>query len=216
MKKLFFIYTIPQFYDRLYRPVMAEAFDADENVEVRFTMDNSVLLDTLSNNVVPTALTKRRLLRLMENCQDAGADCIVVGCTAINTATKELAAMIDVPVLSVDEPMIQKVLKDGRKKVAVLSHTQINAMTIQRRLQAEDPSIEVDLYPVEGAADDMNEGRQESFSARMRAGALAIPADYDAIVLGHISAENVDLSGIDTPVYRTGEACVEAIRAALK
>lgn len=216
MKTLSFVYTIPNFYSALYQPVMDKAFSDRPDLNVRFSMDNGILLDTLANDVVPTPSVKARLFRLLENAVQAGADCVVVGCTAVNTATKELSSLFQVPVISVDEPMIQQVLADRRRRVAVLSHTPINAATIRRRLLAEDPGLTVDLFPVAGAAEDFNQGRIPEFQAKMRAGALAIPQGYDAIVLGHISAENADFSGIDTPVYRTGSACVAYIEAQLK
>ena len=90
MKRLCFIYTIPNFYNALYKPVMSEAFDGREDVEVRFLMDNSLLLDTLANGAEPTPAVERRLLRFAEDCAAVGADCIVVGCTAVNTATKKV------------------------------------------------------------------------------------------------------------------------------
>ena len=67
-----------------------------------------------------------------------------------------------------------------------------------------------------GAGDAFNSGNMEEFHRLMRAGALAIPQGFDAIALGHISAEHVDFSGIATPIYKTGACCVEAIRSILR
>lgn len=215
MKRIYFIYTTPNFYTALYQPVMSHSFDHREDVEVRFMMDSSLLLDTLANGAQPTPAVERRLLHYAELCQQAGADLIVVGCTAVNTASKKVASMLDVPLLSVDEPMIQKVLADGKKNIAVLSHTPINAMTIQRRLLAEDPSLNVALYPVEGAADAFNSGDLTTFRSLMKAAAERIPQDFDAIVLGHISAEDVDFSQVRLPVYPTGANCIAAMETIL-
>ena len=214
-KKVFFVYTTPAFHTALYSPVMANAFDGRDDVRVYFSMDNGILLDTLENNVVPTASVKNRLYNILSNCEQAGADCIVVGCTAVNTAVKELLPLFDVPVVSVDETMIQNVLRDGKKDIAVLSHTPINAMTIERRLKAEDPSVSVSLFPVEGAADAFNGGDLAKFNALMKAAAEAIPSSFDAIALGHISAENVDFSGVKLPVYKCGESTIQTVNAIL-
>lgn len=214
-KKLFFVYTTPAFYNDLYSPVMQSAFDGREDVKVYFSMDNGILLDTLENNVVPTASVKNRVYNILSNCERAGADCIVVGCTAVNTAVKELLPLFDVPVVSVDETMIQNIRKDGRKRVAVLSHTPINAMTIERRLKAEDPDVEVTLFPVAGAADAFAKER-EKFAPLMQAAAEQIPADkFDCIALGHISAENVDFSNVKLPVYKCGESTIATVNAIL-
>ena len=215
MKRIYFIYTTPTFFDMLYKPVMARAFDGREDVDVRFAMDHSLLLDTLANDVQPPAAIKRKLLLLAQECANSGADCVVVGCTAVNIATKELASMVDVPLISVDEPMIQKVLQAGHKRIAVLSHTPINAMTIRRRLLAENPELEVDLFPVEGAADLFAQGKIAEYHALMAQRAEQVFAGYDAMMLGHISAEDADFSAVSIPVYRTGSACIEQIEKIL-
>ena len=215
MKRVYFIYTSPSFYTSLYQPVMARYFANQPEVEVRFMMDSSLLLDTLANDAQPTPAVERRLLHCAELCQQAGADLIIVGCTAVNTASKKIAPLLDVPLLSVDEPMIQKVLSDGRKRIAVLSHTSINAMTIQRRLLAEDPALEVALFPVAGAADAFAAGDITAYHSLMKAAAERISTDFDAIVLGHISAEDVDFSQVRLPVYPTGSNCIAAMEAIL-
>lgn len=215
MKRVYFIYTIPAFYTALYQPVMSRYFAAHPELEVRFMMDSSLLLDTLANDAQPTPAVERRLLHCAEFCQQAGADVIVVGCTAVNTASKKIAPMLDIPLISVDEPMIQKVLADGKKKIAVLSHTPINAMTIQRRLLAEDSSLEVALFSVAGAADAFNAEDISTYHSLMKAAAEGISKDFDAIVLGHISAEDVDFSQVSLPVYKTGANCIAAMEAVL-
>lgn len=215
MKRVYFIYTNPSFYTSLYQPVMSRFFAVHPEVEVRFMMDSTLLLDTLANDAQPTPAVERRLLHCAELCQQAGADLIIVGCTAVNTASKKIAPMLDIPLISVDEPMIQKVLADGKKKIAVLSHTPINAMTIQRRLLAEDPSLEVALFPVAGAADALNAGDIAAYHSLMKAAAEGISEDFDTIVLGHISAEDVDFSQVSLPVYKTGANCIAAMEAAL-
>lgn len=216
MKKLYFIYTVPNFYDALYRPVMYREYEGRDDLIVRFTADTSLLQDTLANDVIPTNTTKQRLLSFAKCAEAAGADCIVVGCTAVNTASKEVAGLLDTPMFSIDEPMIQAILKDGKKKVAVLSHTPINAGTIKRRLLAEDPQIEVDLYPVDGAKEAFEKGDMEGLRILLKEAAEAIPSGYDCIACGHISAEDADFSNISIPVYRTGEYAIKAINEVLK
>ncbi|MBR2578041.1 MAG: aspartate/glutamate racemase family protein [Solobacterium sp.] len=216
MKKLHFIYTTPNFYTGLYKPVMSREFDGRDDITVRFTMDNSLLLDTLANDVIPTNITKQRLLAFAQNAEKAGADCIVVGCTAVNTATKEIASLMDVPLFSVDEPMIQAILKDGHRKIAVLSHTPINAATIRRRLLAENSELQVDLFPVEGAKEAAEGEDYERLRELLQKGAESISDDYDCIACGHITAEDVDFSNVHLPVYRTGEFAIKEINRVLK
>lgn len=211
-KKLFFIYTNPRFMATLYQPVMAEAFDGDAKVAVRFTLDNSLLLDTLDNGGEPTPGVVRRLYNQAANCVKGGAHCIVVGCTALNTATAALKGLAEVPLISVDEPMVEAVAAAGHRRVAVLSHAGVNAMTIRRRLQAH--GLEADTFVAEGAEAAMAAEDGAGFAHAMQSVARDIRG-YDAIALGHITAERVDFSSAAVPVYRCGEWCISAVRKAL-
>ena len=60
MKRVYFIYTTPAFYTALYQPVMSRYFAAHPELEVRFMMDSSLLLDTLANDAQPTPAVERR------------------------------------------------------------------------------------------------------------------------------------------------------------
>lgn len=198
MKTLFFIYTNPRFMDALYQPVMSEAYDGREDVRVRFVCDNSLLLDSLEHDAVPTEQVKRRLERLVDNAVDAGADCIVVGCTVLNTATEELAAEKKIPVFNIDAPMIQRIWQDGCKRVAVFSHAPDNAQTIERQLAKK--GIECSLFVMPG-------GEEASF----RQQAESLSESFDGLALAHISADRMKFPDVHIPVYRSGELCIKKI-----
>ena len=208
MKKLFYIYTNPRFLTALYEPVMARAFDGNPEVDVTFLLDQSILKDTLANDVIPTPGVETRLGRLIRNCQEAGADCVVVGCTAMNLATNKLARQFSVPVISVDEPMIQKIAADGRKHVAILTHAEDNGETIRRRLA--ELGIDSRVFVVPGARKVM--GNREALAEEFEACAKNLPADFDCIALGHISADEVPFPDAVVPVYRSGKECIKVIK----
>lgn len=207
MKKLFFIYTNPRFITALYEPVMARQFGHNPQVDVTFLLDQSILKDTLANYVVPTASVETRLGRLIQNCQEAGADCVVVGCTAMNLATNKLAPRFPMPVISVDEPMIQKIAADSRKCVAILTHADDNGETIRRRLAAL--GIDSRVFVVPGAKQAM--GDRVALAEKFEACARSLPEEFDCIALGHISADEVPFADTALPVYRSGQECVQAI-----
>lgn len=198
MKTLFFIYTNPRFMDALYQPVMSEAYDGREDVRVRFVCDNSLLLDSLEHDAVPTEQVKRRLERLIDNAADAGADCIVVGCTVLNTATGELAAGKKVPVFNIDAPMIQKICQDGCKRVAVFSHAPDNARTIERQLVKQGIKCSLFVIPSGEEADFLRQARN-------------LDDSFDGLALAHISADRMQFSDVQIPVYRSGELCIRRI-----
>lgn len=211
MKKLFYIYTNPRFITALYDPVMARAFDSKPLVDVTFLLDQSILKDTLANDVIPTASVEIRLGRLIRNCQEAGADCVVVGCTAMNLATNKLASQFPIPVISVDEPMVQKIADDNRKSVAILTHADDNGETIRRRLASLNINSKVFVVP--GAKQAM--GNREALAECFEACAGSLSPEFDCIALGHISADEIPFKDTSLPVYRSGQACVEEINRIL-
>lgn len=214
MKKLFFIYTNPRFLTALYEPVMARTFDGREDIETYFVCDTSILLDSLKNDAVPDAGVEKRLERLIDNCIDAGADCIVVGCTVMNTATEKLSASKAVPVFNIDEPMIRRAAGDGVKKAAVLSHARDNAQTIERQLKKR--GIDCSLFVVPGAAQANQAGDRELLQSLYRSQAEKLGDDFDAVILGHISADDVDFGEACGRVYRSGKLCAQEIERVLE
>ena len=197
MKKLFYLYTNPRFLEELYTPVMKEAFDRCEDVQVSFVLDTSILDETLQNGAIPTPGVQKRMKRIVENCVEAGADCIVVGCTAVNLATEELRKRNSIPIISVDRPMIQEIVRDGRRKAAVLSHSAVNAKTVGRML--ESCGIKHEVFVTDHFLET----------------ALGLSEEFDAIALGHITADRIAFDGVKTPIYRSGVSCVKEIKRVL-
>lgn len=214
MKKLFFIYTNPRFLTALYEPVMAEAFSDREDLEVYFICDTSILADSLKNNAEPDESVKKRLNRLIDNSIDAGADCVVVGCTVMNTATEILSEKKPVPVFNVDAPMEEKIVRDGVKKVAILSHAEDNALTIERQLKKN--GVDCSIFVVPGAAQASQAGNRRLLLELYRRQAEKIQNSFDTIALGHISADNVNFGEVQSRIYRSGRLCIEKINHVLE
>ena len=224
MKKLFFIYTNPRFMTALYDPVMARTYDGNPDVKVSYLLDHSILTDTIANNTVPTPSVENRLGRLIANCEEAGADCVVVGCTAMNLATLKLAEKASVPVISVDEPMVRRIAADGCGKVAILSHAadtaetkiakfhlETKGMTDRHRLGAY--RLDCGFFVVPGARVVI--GDSEAFAALFEKTAASLPGEYDAIALGHITADDIPFEGVKQRVYRPGRECIRETKRVL-
>ena len=212
-KKLFFIYTNPRFMGVLYEPTLSNAFDKRDDVDVRFVLDDSLLADTAKNNQIPTPSVVRRLYALVENCAAGGADCVVVGCTAINLAVKQLQGMVSVPLVGIDHPVADKVIASGAKKVVVVSHSKINAATVARMM----PGLQVDcIVPDEAAALFAAKNWSELEKLLYRTAEQA-DNDYDAVVFAHISTDSMRLlDGLPPRTFRIGAVAIDAISAILQ
>lgn len=209
MKKIVFIYTNPRFMTALYSPVFSQEYDNKKDVEVNFMCDQSLLLDTLKNNVIPTESVKTRLKRLIANAIEAKADCVVVACTTLNLAVDESKDEYKIPVLSIDSPLEEAIKSDNRKKVAILTHALDNGQTIKREL--DWLKIESDIYVVDGAKECL--GIKDNLE-KCYIRAIEQIKGYDAIALGHVSADKLQLS-TDIPIYRSGELCIKKINEIL-
>lgn len=214
MKKLFFIYTNPRFLTALYEPVMARAFGDRKDLEVFFLCDTSILADALKNDGVPDESVERRLNHLIDNCIEGGADCVVVGCTVMNTAAEKLAPSKPVPVFSIDRPMIAHVAEDGVKKAAVLTHALDNGQTIERQLKK--CGVDCRIFVIPDAARANQAGDRALLQSLYRSQAEKLGDEFDAVVLGHISADDVEFGQTQGRVYRSGRLCVEEIERILE
>ena len=83
-------------------------------VSIFHMVDESLIKDTIATGSL-TKATARRVLRLIESAQDAGADIALVTCSSIGKAVELSRPLIDIPVLRVDEPMATAAVTNGKR-----------------------------------------------------------------------------------------------------
>ena len=110
--------------------------------------------------------------------------------------------------------MIRRAAGDGVKKAAVLSHARDNAQTIERQLKKR--GIDCSLFVVPGAAQANQAGDRELLQSLYRSQAEKLGDGFDAVILGHISADDVDFGEACGRVYRSGKLCAQEIERVLE
>ncbi len=212
-KKLFCIYTNPRFLEELYQPVLSQAFDNRNDVVVHSILDDSLLTDTIANNLIPPPEVIHRLHTLVEHCAQSGADCVVVGCTVINIAVQELSGSSGVPLLSLDGPLVDAVLDQGAHKAACISHNPRNAQCVARVIRARSNNpIAVDCICPPGAAHAFSTRNTAALARLYTAAAHQAAETVDVIACTHISADTLQFGDeLPVPVLRTGALAVAKI-----
>jgi Asp/Glu/hydantoin racemase len=150
-----------------------------------------------------TPTIARRVANYLESAELAGADYIMVTCSSIGPAVEAGAKLIGVPVLRVDQPMVDKAVATGKKigVIATLRTTlEPTADLIQRRADKAGKQIEVTSKLCEGAFEALMSGDAATHDAKVAAALKELLQQVDVIVLAQASMARV----VDTlaPAYK--------------
>ena len=150
-----------------------------------------------------TPTIARRVASYLESAELAGADYIMVTCSSIGPAVEAGAKLIGVPVLRVDQPMVDKAVATGKKigVIATLRTTlEPTADLIQRRADKAGKQIEVTSKLCEGAFEALMSGDAATHDAKVAAALKELLQQVDVIVLAQASMARV----VDTlaPAYK--------------
>lgn len=214
-KKLAFIHT---------SPVLAPTFGqlAGELLPgVRFfhMVDESLIKDTIESGAL-TKATARRVFRMVESAQEAGADFAIVTCSSIGKAVELSRPLIDIPVLRVDEPMANAAVSSGgRIGVAATLRTTLEP-TLQLLQDTADRSEKhIDTVPClcEGAFEALLAGKSEQHDQMVADALQRLAKNVDVVVLAQASMARV-LAGIPmngTPILSSPRLAIESVREQL-
>ncbi len=114
MKKLYTINTVNNFMDIIYNPHVKPYADEVGDMVVYNILDDSLLRATLDDNGI-TPTTASRMLNYAKAAEASGADGVIVTCTSVNTATKWIRPLLNIPILNIEEPVAEEAMKAGSK-----------------------------------------------------------------------------------------------------
>ena len=153
-------------------------------VKVYNVWDQFLSLDP--NDVgVFTRAHQRRLLHDLERCAETGAELVVVTCSTLTPHLPLLRPLIGVPVLAMDEAMLEKALTYGDRVLVVAtagSTIAASAEKIAENAAVLGRSVTVERMVVEPAFRAMQANDPVEHD-RLLTEALADVRDYDCIVL---------------------------------
>jgi Asp/Glu/hydantoin racemase len=163
------------------------------NVEV-FNIADDSLVKGIREAGSLTAQISRRVAGYLESAELAGADYIMVTCSSIGPAVEAAAKLIGVPVLRVDQPMVDKAVETG-KRIGVIASLQTTleptANLISRRAQNAGKQIELSSKLCEGAFEALMSGDAATHDAKVAAALKQLSQQVDVIVLAQASMARV-------------------------
>jgi Asp/Glu/hydantoin racemase len=188
--RLVLIHTVPTLVDTFAKLAPETVGDQAKIVHV---VDETLLQDTIANGSLSPAVS-RRVAAQVFGAEDSGATAILVTCSSIGAAVEAARPFCSVPLLRVDEAMIDRSLELGSRigAIGTLSTTlEPTADLIRRRAAANGKEVEVVPHLCEGAFDSLRAGDLDEHDRRVRDGLREVIARTDVVVLAQASMARV-------------------------
>lgn len=156
-------------------------------------LDESLLKNTIRDGRLMPA-TARRAIGYIAGAEEAGADAVLVTCSSIGRAAEQARALVEVPVIRVDEAMADQAVRQGTRigVIATLPTTlEPTAALIAARAQAAQRSVQVVSHLCDGAFAALGRGDTARHDALVAEGLRRLAGEVDVIVLAQASMARV-------------------------
>ena len=184
-------------------------------------VDESLIKDTIQHGEL-RRVSMRRLLKLLESAQDAGADAALVTCSSIGEAVRLGQSLMDIPVVRVDEAMAEEAVRRGaRIGVMATVRTTLEPTLALLRDKAAAAGHDVELVPClcDGAFEAVLAGDTATHDAILSQALREDMRGVDVIVLAQASmarvVEAMAPGDLAAPVLSSPELAVLRARALL-
>jgi Asp/Glu/hydantoin racemase len=184
-------------------------------------VDESLIADTIREGHL-RRVTMRRLLKLIESAQLAGADAVMVTCSSIGAGVVLGQQLFDVPVIRVDEAMAEAAVRMGRRiGVMATLRTTLEPTIALLREKAAEAGIEIEIVDslCDGAFDAVLAGDTVTHDRILSEALKNEMNDVDVVVLAQASMARVvkamPSGTLSVPVLSSPELAVKSARAIL-
>jgi Asp/Glu/hydantoin racemase len=217
-KRLVLLHTVVSLvntFDRL----AAELLPSD--AEVVHVADELLIKTVLADRGLEP-FTYRRVTSHVVAAAEAGADVVMLTCSSISPCADAATLMVSIPVLKIDEPMVDKAISLGmRIGVAATAPTTLKPTTdlVLARAEALGRSVSVDSVLCEGAFEALAEGNPETHDGIVRAGLEGLVSRNDVVILAQASmarvVDTIPVSDKDAPILSSPRLAMERARDVL-
>lgn len=185
MKKIGLIHTsatlVPVFQDLFKdKAVPAEVFNI---------VDDSLIKDVIAKGRLEED-TAQRVINYVTSAEQAGADLIMVTCSSIGRAVERAAKKAGVPVIRVDQPMVDRAVAEGKRigVVATLPTTlEPTSDLVLRRAEKAGKKVELTSRLCEGAFEALMGGDPVKHDDMIIAALRELSGEVDVILLAQAS-----------------------------
>ena len=192
------------------------------DVNIVHAGDDTVQRDNLSAPVgtIPKA-NYYKFVTQAKFFQDAGVDLIVLGCSTFNRAVEYAEPMIDVPMLQIDRPMMEKAVATG-KKIGLIGTLPSTMPSSERLLRccAEEAGKAIEVVSVlnDQAFKILRSGDPARHNAMLMEDVAKLTKEVDCIVLaqGSMAVLEKEVAGNPVPVYSSPRLAFQRAREILE
>ena len=175
-------------------PVFAQLCKAKLPGVDTFNIVDDSLVRAIGAKGALTADIARRVGSYITSAEAGGADYVLVTCSSIGPAVEASAPFAGVPVLRVDQPMVDQAVRLGRKVgvIATLPTTlHPTADLVRRRALVAGREVELVSRLCEGAFEALMNGNGAEHDARVAAALRELSSQVDVVVLAQASMARV-------------------------
>ena len=137
----------------------------------------------------------RRVTEHAVAAQEAGANVVQLTCSSVSPCADAASLMVDIPVLKIDEPMVDRALSIGtRIGLAATAPTALNPLAdlVRARAQVAGRDVQVDSVLSEGAYEALfSRGDPEEHDRILRETLRELMARSDVVLLAQASMARV-------------------------
>ena len=198
-QKVAFFHTTPATVQPMKQQFLARYPD----VQLITILDDGILPEVIANGGTPSRSITRRLVAYGALAQEQGAAAFVCMCTTLGIAMREAQAAIEIPMLTIDGPMLQTAVQKGRRIGMLITFAPTEKPSRAACLAfAADAGkrVDVDVILVEGARDALNAGDKPLHDRLIEEKARACVADYDALVFAQATMTDAADRCADLPL----------------
>ena len=186
-----------------------------KDIKIFNIVDDSLIKNTIERGQV-TPDTSRRVVNYIGSAEEAGADYIMVTCSSIGAAVESSVPLTKVPVLRVDQPMVDKAVQLGKRVgvIATLPTTlEPTSDLVRRRAAILNQDVEITSKLCEGAFEALMGGKPEIHDQMVASALKELAEKVDVILLAQASMARVvgQLSEADkkVPILASPEIAME-------
>lgn len=216
--KLCTLHTSDKFMELMTIPFTKPFLELHPELSQLDIADSSIIIETQANGG-PTPAVARRMYSYLLAAVDAGADCVLVTCTSVNSITKQLRGMLPIPVVSIEEPVAAEAVATG-VRIGILSSVATSARPVRETIleQASVAGREVDVRIVvaDGAFEALMSGDRELHDNKIRQALEKLVTEVDVVVFAQLSMALVKHQEYDVPILKLGLSGYEAAYQAMK
>jgi Asp/Glu/hydantoin racemase len=217
-RKLAFIHTVASLVEP-FNQLVKDFLPGD--LEVFHVADEMLLKVVLAQGGL-SPFIYRRVAQHATDLELAGADLIQLTCSSISPCADAAQPMVDVPILKIDTPMVDKAISIGRRiGISATAPTTLKPTTelVHARAHAAGTKVSVNSVLCEGAYAALFSGDVDTHDQIVRETLRNLMSESDVVILAQASmarvAETIPEEEQTVPIIASPQLAIEHAREVL-